>query len=191
MVADIAARKPDVVFATIVGQSARRFYRMYSDAGFDRRRRPVASLTMVEGEIAAIGAQYCDGHIASATYFSTLDQPENRSFVQKFRARFGEDAPISMWSEMAYSQVHLFAKALREAGTLQTELLVEAALGQSFEAPEGRIAIEPENHHTWLTPRIGVLRRDGEFDIVWQAKAVVRPDPYLAVTPRVDAWLAH
>jgi len=52
VVADIAARKPDVVFATIVGQSARRFYRMYSDAGFDRRRRPVASLTMVEGEIA-------------------------------------------------------------------------------------------------------------------------------------------
>jgi ABC-type branched-subunit amino acid transport system substrate-binding protein len=91
-VADIAARKPDVVFATIVGQSARRFYRMYSDAGFDRRRRPVASLTMVEGEIAAIGAQYCDGHIASATYFSTLDQPENRSFVQRFRARFGHDA---------------------------------------------------------------------------------------------------
>jgi ABC-type branched-subunit amino acid transport system substrate-binding protein len=190
-VADIAARNPDVVFATIVGQSARRFYRMYSDAGFDRWRRPVASLTMVEGEIAAIGAQYCDGHIASATYFSTLDQPENRSFVKKFRARFGDSAPVSMWSEMAYSQVHLFAKALREAGTLQTELLVEAALGQSFEAPEGRIAIEPENHHTWLTPRIGVLRRDGEFDIVWQAKAVVRPDPYLAVTPRVDAWLAH
>jgi urea transport system substrate-binding protein len=103
VVADIAARKPDVVFATIVGQSARRFYRMYSDAGFDRRRRPVASLTMVEGEIAAIGAQYCDGHIASATYFSTLDQLENRSFVQKFRARFGHDARVSMWSEMAYS----------------------------------------------------------------------------------------
>jgi len=36
-----------------------------------------------------------------------------------------------------------------------------------------------------------VLRRDGEFDVVWQAKAVVRPDPYLAVTPRIDAWLAH
>ena len=75
VVADIVAREPDVVFATIVGQSARRFYRMYSDAGIDRRRRPVASLTMVEGEVAAIGAEYCDGHIASATYFSTLDQP--------------------------------------------------------------------------------------------------------------------
>jgi urea transport system substrate-binding protein len=112
VVADIAARKPDVVFATIVGQSAPRFYHIYSDAGIDRRRRPVASLTMVEGEIAAIGAQYCDGHIASATYFSTLDQPENRSFAQKFRARFGENAPVSMWSEMAYSQVYLFAKAL-------------------------------------------------------------------------------
>jgi branched-chain amino acid transport system substrate-binding protein len=191
VVTDIAAREPDVVFATIVGQSARRFYRMYSDAGIDRRRRPIASLTMVEGEIAEIGAQHCEGHIASATYFSTLDQPENRSFVQKFRTRFGDTAPVSMWSEVAYSQVYLFAKALREAGSMQTEQLIEAALGQSFEAPEGRVAIDAENHHTWLTPRIGVVRRDGEFDVVWQARATVRPDPYLATTPRIDAWLAH
>jgi urea ABC transporter urea binding protein len=191
LITDIARREPDVVFATIVGRSAQRFYRMYSDAGIDRRQRPVASLTMVEGEIAAIGADCCDGHIASATYFGSLDEPANRSFVEKFRARFGDDRPASMWSEMAYAQVHLFAKALREAGTLHTEKLVEAALGQSFEAPEGRIVIEPENHHTWLTPRIGMVRRDGEFDIVWQAKAAVRPDPYLATTPRIDAWLAY
>jgi branched-chain amino acid transport system substrate-binding protein len=191
LMTDIAAREPDVVFATIVGRSAQRFYRMYSDAGIDRRRRPVASLTMVEGEIAAIGPDYCSGHIASATYFGSLDQPENRTFVERFRARFGGDLPASMWSEMAYAQVHLFAKALREAGTLQTEKLVEAALGQSFEAPEGRVVIEPENHHTWLTPRIGVVHQDGGFEVVWQAKAAVRPDPYLATTPRIDAWLAY
>jgi len=191
LVADIAAQEPDVVFATIVGRSAQRFYRLYSDAGIDRRRRPIASLTMVEGEIAVIGAEHCDGHIASATYFGSLDQPESRAFVERFRARFGADRPVSMWSEGAYSQVHLFAKALAECGTLHTQKLVDAALGQSFEAPEGHVAIEPENHHAWLTPRIGVMRPDGEFDIVWQAKAPVRPDPYLAMTPRKDAWLAQ
>lgn len=191
LVKDIVAREPDVVFATVVGRSAQRFYRLYADAGIDRHRRPIASLTMVEGEIAVIGPDHCDGHIASATYFGSLDAAENRDFVARFHARFGSDKPVSMWSEGAYFQVHLFAKALAQAGTLHTQKLVEAALGQSFEAPEGRVSIEPENHHAWLTPRIGIMRPDGVFEIVWQAKAPVRPDPYLATTPRIDAWLAH
>jgi len=40
----ISRCEPDVVFATIAGQSAPRFYPMYSDPGIDRRRRSVASL---------------------------------------------------------------------------------------------------------------------------------------------------
>jgi hypothetical protein len=34
-----------------------------------------------------------------------------------------------------------------------------------------------------------VAKQRDEFEIAWQEKAVVRPDPYPAVTPRVDAWL--
>jgi branched-chain amino acid transport system substrate-binding protein len=76
-----------------------------------------------------------------------------------------------MWSAGAYAQVGLFALALENAGTLDTQRLVDAAHGLSYEAPEGSIQIDPENNHTWLTPRIGRLRKDGVFDIVWEAKA--------------------
>ena len=60
-----------------------------------------------------------------------------------------------MWSAGAYAQVQLFARALARAGTLDTQRLVEAALGLSFDAPEGAIQIDPDNNHIWLTPRIG------------------------------------
>jgi ABC-type branched-subunit amino acid transport system substrate-binding protein len=189
LVSDIKRQEPDVVFCTIVGDSAQRFYRCYAESGIDRNRRPLASLTMAEGEIAAINPEYCEGNITAATYFSTVDRPENERFLRNFRKRFGEDAPVSMWSAGAYSQVHLFAEALKKAGTLQTQRLAAAALGQDFDAPEAKMLIEPENSHTWLTPRLGRIKRDGTFEIVWQAKGNVRPDPYLANSPAYDAWL--
>ena len=182
---------PDVVFSTIVGRSAQMFYRLYREAGLDPASMPIASLTMAEGEVQVIGAALCEGHITAATHFGSLRGSSNRRFAENFHRAFGADKPISMWSAGAYAQVNLFALALERAGTLDTQRLVEAALGLSFEAPEGTIQIDPENNHTWLTPRIGRVRRDGGFDVVWEAKAAVKPDPYLAVSPLGGRWIGE
>ncbi len=188
LVGEITRLEPDAVFSTVVGQGARRLYRLYADAGIDRTRRPIASLTLAEGEIAAIGPRYCDGHILAATYFGALDTPANRRFATAFRHRFGAAHPPSMWSQTAYAQVHLFALALAEAGTLDARRLGEAALRAGFAAPEGDLAFDPESRHLCLTPGIGVARPDGQFDVVWRADGPVRPDPWLAATRFEDSW---
>jgi ABC-type branched-subunit amino acid transport system substrate-binding protein len=181
---------PDVVFSTVVGRSAQRFYRLYRETGFDPAHQPIASLTMAEGEVAEIGAELCAGHITAASYFGSLDGEANRRFADAFRRAYGPARPLSMWSAVAYAQVHLFALALARAATLDTQRLVEAALGLSFEAPEGMVRIDPDNNHTWLTPRIGRVRAGGGFDILWQAKATVKPDPYLAFSPLGARWIS-
>src|SRR4029079_4605106 len=182
---------PDVIFSTVVVRPAQIFDRRYREAGLDPAAMPIASLTMAEGEVREIGAALCEGHIAAATYFGSLQGPTNRRFADSFKSEFGADRPISMWSAGAYAQVHLFALALARAGTLDTQRLVEAALGLSFDAPEGQIQIDPDNSHTWLTPRIGRVRSDGGFDVVWEAKAAVKPDPYLAVSPLGGRWIGE
>jgi ABC-type branched-subunit amino acid transport system substrate-binding protein len=189
LLARIKQQAPNVVFSTVVGRAAQNFYRLYREAGLDPATLPIASLTMAEGEVQAIGAALCEGHITAATYFASLRGAGNRRFTDDFRRAFGPDRPVSMWSAGAYAQVRLFALALERAGTLDTQRLVEAALGLSFEAPEGTIQIDPDNNHTWLTPRIGRLRRDGGFDVVWEAKTAVKPDPYLAVSPLGARWI--
>jgi ABC-type branched-subunit amino acid transport system substrate-binding protein len=182
VVARIARLKPDVVICTLVGESGRRLYRMYHDAGIDRHRRPIASLTMAETEIREVGAEKCTGHITSAAYFSTIDLEANHLFVSAFAARFGPDRITSMWSAASYAQIMLFAQALEVAGTLDAQRLVDAVLGTSIDAPEGTILIDADTNHAWLTPRIGRVGQTGEFEIVWEAPELVRPDPYLAVS---------
>lgn len=187
----IRESSPDVVFSTIVGRTAQRFYRMYARSGFDPKRLPIASLTMAEGEVRAIGAEHCAGHLTAASYFGTLARDSNDRFKTAFAASFGTDTPVSMWSASAYAQIKLFALALQQAGSLDTQKLVEAALGLSLEAPEGPIRIDPDNNHVWVTPRIGRVRADGQFDIVWESKSPIKPDPYLSVSPIGGRWLSE
>jgi branched-chain amino acid transport system substrate-binding protein len=181
---------PEVLFSTVVGRTAQHFYRLYRDLGMDPARMPIASLTMAESEVRAIGPDLCAGHITAASYFGSVDTPASRTFVADFRAAYGDEYPASMWSAGSYAQVMIFAKALERAASLDTQRLLEATYGLPVEAPEGTVQIDAENNHAWLTSRIGRLRTDGSFELVWQSPGPVRPDPYLAVTPLGGRWLA-
>ena len=188
VLADIKAQQPDVVFSTLVGQSARLFYQLYRDFGLDPKTMPIASLSMAEEEIRLIGPALCEGHITSATYFGSVQNESNRRFVELWRQRFG-NRPTSTWSEMAYTQVHLFARALQRAGSMDRRKLVEAVRAVSFDSPEGRVTVDAENNHCALTPRIGICRADGQFDIAWEASEPVKPDPYLSTFGFSEFWL--
>jgi branched-chain amino acid transport system substrate-binding protein len=185
---EIGHIQPDVVFSTLIGDDAERFYRRYHAAGLHARGIPIASLTMTEAEIREIGPALCTGHITSATYFNTLTGPRNAHFLARWHERFG-DRPASVYAEASYNQVHLFARALQRVGSLDTRKLVEAVHGVTLDSPGGPIAILAENNHCVLTPRIGVARADGNFDVVWQSREPVRPDPYLSTFGMDEFWL--
>ena len=176
---DLAEESPDVVFSTVVGSDTSLLYRAYADYGFDPRRRPIASLTTTEAEILAMGADVGESHITAASYFEGLDTPGNLDFVARFKKRFGDDAQTNVCAETAYFQVHVFARALREANSTATDDLRPLVLGSSFDAPQGRVRINPTTGHADLWTRIGRANRRGRFDLLRQSAAAVQADPFL------------
>lgn len=187
IIEEIRKDPPDAIISTIVGNTTGVFYQAFRDAGFDSARMPIGSLTTGEPEVAAMGADAAVGHITSAPYFDTIDSAENRRFVASYRQRFGAEAPISACTEAAYVQVHLFAQAVERAGSARIEDLRQALPSCSFAAPQGQVSIDADNHHTFLSPRIGRVRADGHFDIVASSRVPVKPDPYL-ITPMTTDW---
>jgi ABC-type branched-subunit amino acid transport system substrate-binding protein len=179
VLAAIAKDRPSAIVSTIIGRGVDRLYQIYRDEGFDPARCPIGSLSVAENEVQMIGPQYCVGQITAATYFDSLNTAASARFQRAFRHRFGDGEKTCVYSESAYNQVYLFAAALQRAGTLDPERLAAAARGIELDAPQGSIAIDPDNHHTWLNPRIGILDEVGGFDVVWQASGPVKPDPYL------------
>ena len=179
IVADIKAKRPDFIFSTVVGNATQYLYRAYAEAGLDPKCQPIGSLTTSEVEVAQMGAKIAAGHFTSAPYFQSIDTLANRTCLARFHQRFGgEIVPNSCW-EAAYFQVHLFANAMRQSGSDDIDALMPHLLGAEFDAPQGRVRIEPANHHTCLYPRIGRANLNGQFTIVRESARSVVPDPYL------------
>jgi len=183
----IKSQQPDFIFSTVVGEGTAMLYRAYAEAGLDPARMPIASLTTTEAEINSMGAQFAVGHLTSAPYFQSLDTPANRRCVASFKARYGDDKVTNQCWEAAYFQVHLLADAMRRTDPDDVEALLRALPGSEFGAPQGRVRVDEHNHHTWLKPRIGRAREDGQFDIIEEARSWVRPDPYL-VSHTLEDW---
>ncbi len=188
IIAEIATCAPAVVFSTVVGDAARALYQAYDMAGFDRALMPIGSLTTGEAEIAAMGAEAGEGHITSAPYFCSITSPENRRFVAAYRSRFGQDAPISACAEAAYFQVHLFAEAARLSGSTARAELLEALAKVELAAPQGSVKVDSRNHHTFLTPRVARVDAAGVFEIVYELKRPLRPDPYMVEPSEGTSW---
>jgi urea transport system substrate-binding protein len=140
---------------------------------------PVASCSLSEPELIEIGPAACAGHISSSVYFESIGRPRNAAFVAAYRRMFPNAGPTSADAESSYLAVHLLARALRRArGQALDE--VRGALAQvSMEAPQGHVHIDRDNRHSYLTPRIGISNARGGFDIIYEAPAPVKPDPYL------------
>ncbi|SON55641.1 Aliphatic amidase expression-regulating protein [Hartmannibacter diazotrophicus] len=176
--------KPDFVFNALIGESSYAFFRAFRKAceerGIDQRTRfPVASCNLSEPELKEIGPDAMDGHFSSSVYFASIDTPESRAFVSAYDAGFPEGPAASAEAEAAFVAVKLLAQSLHDAGTTDLQQVKRAVSRQMIDAPQGRVSIDPETLHAFLTPRIGRSRKDGQFDIVAESNAPVRPDPYL------------
>jgi ABC-type branched-subunit amino acid transport system substrate-binding protein len=175
----IKRAQPDAIFSTVVGSGTVYLYQSYTDFGFDPKSMPIASLTTTEAEIRAMGYDVGSGHVTAAPYFQSVDAPSNRRFVALYKKRFGDDEPTNMCVEAAYFQVHMFARALEKTNSLDTDRLRNMVLGSTFEAPQGQVTLDPTCSHASLWSRIGLARRDGQFEVVRESASAVPADPFL------------
>jgi len=189
IMADIRAKEPDFIFSTVVGDSTASLYRAYAESGLDPKTMPIASLTTSEAEISQMGANVALGHFTAAPYFQSINSDTNKRFIERLSQRFGSACVPNMYGEAAYFQMHIYANAYRHAGDDETGRIMPHILGSEFEAPQGRVRIDPTNHHTSLYPRIGVANSRGQFTIVREATRPVHPDPYM-VTHSLGDWTA-
>jgi ABC-type branched-subunit amino acid transport system substrate-binding protein len=176
----------DVIFSTVVGDATIHLYQSYVEAGFDPKVTPIASLTTTESEVRAMGSDVAEGQITAAPYFQSLAGERNAAFVARYQRRYGADEPTNMCAEAAYFQVHLFANALAETNSMETDVIKPAVLGADFEAPQGKVSVSAATSHTNLWSRIGRVNRRGQFDILRQSLAPVWADPYLVGHDRIS-----
>lgn len=178
VVRKIEQAHPQVIVNTINGDTNVAFFHALRAAGITPQKIPTLSFSIAEDELRSMDPKAMAGDYAAWNYFQSIDRKENAAFVAKFKQRYGPDRVTDDPMEAAYFGVHLWAQAVNDAQTADPREVRKALPTQTFAAPEGLVYIDSHNQHTWKTVRIGRIREDGQFDVVWTSDKPIRPVPY-------------
>jgi urea transport system substrate-binding protein len=184
----IVDAKPDLILNMLAGDSNTVFFRALRKAGVEPSDIPCMSFSVGEQELRGLDIADVEGDYAALTYFQSLDTPHNKAFVQRFTEKYPQRV-VSDPMENAYVGVQLWAQAVREAQSIEPKKIRRAMLNQRLAAPKSDVRIDPETQHCFKTPRVGQIRNDGQFHIVWSAAEPIRPEPYPASRTAED-WKA-
>src|SRR3546814_17690688 len=91
-------------------------------------------------------------------YFQSLDNPNNKAFVDAFKAKYGSDAVIGDVTQAAYLGPWLWKAAVEKAGSFDVDKVVAASAGLELNtAPEGYVKVH-EHQHLWSKTRLGPVQ---------------------------------
>ncbi|MEJ8472797.1 urea ABC transporter substrate-binding protein [Roseibium algae] len=176
----IKLKKPDVIYAIIVGGSNVAFYKQLKAAGIQlpKEKPLLLTISVTEDEILGIGGGNIAGAYATMKYFQSLDNPNNEAFVKAFKARWGDDIVIGDVTQAAYLGPWLWKAAVEKAGSFDIEKIQAASPGIEMDtAPEGYVKIHA-NHHLWSKTRVGHALPDGQYEVVYETSELMEPNPF-------------
>jgi len=178
VIAKIKAAKPDVIYSTLNGDSNVAFFKQMAAAGMKSDVLPVMSFSIGEQEAQAMGPALVEGSYAGWNYFQTVDNPENKKFVEAYKAKFGKDAVVTDPMVHGYVDVYVWKAAVEKAQSFDPAKVRAAAVTlDAIPTPLGTVKFIANNSLV-QTGYIGQADPTGQFKILWTSKGMIDPEPY-------------
>ncbi|QIB32435.1 urea ABC transporter substrate-binding protein [Ancylobacter pratisalsi] len=178
IVADIkkfgSAGKKTAVVSTINGDANVPFYKELGNQGIKATDIPVVAFSVGEEELAGIDTKPLVGHLAAWNYFQSVDTPENKAFIEKWRAYTKNDKRVTNDPmEATVIGFNMWVKAVEKAGTTDPDAVIDALIGVAVPNLSGGFSAMMPNHHITKPVLIGEIKDDGQFDIVEQTPGLI------------------
>jgi len=183
IVADIkkfgSAGKKTAVVSTINGDANVPFYKELANQGVKATDIPVVAFSVGEEELAGIDTKPLVGHLAAWNYFQSVDTPENKAFIEKWKAFTKNDKRVTNDPMEAHViGFNMWVKAVEKAGTTDPDKVIDAIVGVEVPNLTGGISKMLPNHHITKPVLIGEIKEDGQFETVSQTDALVPGDAW-------------
>ncbi len=169
IISKVRAANPDaLILSTAGGVPNVTLTKQYRAAGITAL---VGNLGVDEGTAKTMG-QDATGIYISGSYYTSVDSPANKTFLDAMRAKFGSAllTPNDL-SVPQYEAIYLYKAAVERAGGTAADGVVKALPEVSFDGPRGRIQMNTQRHAP-LTMYLGQVEADGSVKILQTAKDV-------------------
>lgn len=184
-IAKIRASGADAVWAFYPGGPGIAFTRQWAQAGLQGKIPLYSNIALSEPLVFQAQGKTALGIVVTGQYFASLDNPENKKFVESFRKKFNRD-PAS-YAAMAYDATMLLDAAVREVkGNLKNQDAFRAALMKAnFKSVRGPFKFN-HNHQPIQNNYIGLVDQRPDGSLYIKQTGVIldqRPDNFASKCP--------
>jgi branched-chain amino acid transport system substrate-binding protein len=153
--------KPDAIFSSLFGPDLARFVREGELRGLFKDR-PVFNLLGGEPEyLDPLKAEAPVGWYVTGYPWYAIETPEHKRFLAAYQAKFNDYPRLG--SVVGYSTVKSAVAAIARGGSTDTEKLVAAMEGLTFETPFGSVMYRAIDHQSTMGAYVGrTAVRDGK-----------------------------
>jgi branched-chain amino acid transport system substrate-binding protein len=149
----LADARPDAIFSSLFAGDLARFVREGETRGLFKGREVLNLLGGEPEYLDPLKDEAPEGWWVTGYPWYAIDTPEHRRFLDAYRKRWN-DYPRA-GSVVGYTAVMAAAAAIRKAGSLDSEKLVEAMKGLRVDTPFGPITFRALDHQSTMGAYVG------------------------------------
>ena len=145
LLTEIAAQKPDVVFAFFAGGGAVKFVKDYDAAGLKKAVPLVASGFVTDGTLEAQGAS-AQGILSTLHYADNLETPRNNAFRKSYALTYKSNADV--YAVQGYDAAQMLGAGLAAVkGDFKQRDALHAAMAKAvIDSPRGKFSLSPQRN---------------------------------------------
>ncbi|MYE00680.1 MAG: ABC transporter substrate-binding protein [Alphaproteobacteria bacterium] len=153
--------EPDAIYNVTFGGDLAKFVREGNLRGLFEGRLILGLLTGEPEYIDPLKDEAPEGWLVTGYPWYDIETPEHKAFVAAYRERWDDYPRIG--SIVGYNTMLAIQAMLERAGSTDTEKMVEAMKGLSFDAPTGPITFRAIDHQATMGAYVGWTKlRDGK-----------------------------
>lgn len=171
----LRAARPQVLYTSVAGNDTVRLFTQLQEFGLLNNLTVVgASGTVTAQNIGAIG-KAAEGFVTGVGYSAEIDTPENKKFVEAFKAANKTDPDL--YGADSYGLIYAYKAAVEKAKSTETDKVREAFKDLKWKTPQGEKTLRAGDHQAVQTMYV-VRVSNGKFGIVGQVSGedAIGPD---------------
>ena len=147
LLTEIAAQKPDVVFAFFAGGGAVKFVKDYDAAGLRRTIPLMGSGFLTDGTLEAQGAS-AQGLITALHYGDNIETPRNNAFRNRFAVTYKANPDV--YALQGYDAAQMLAAGLKAVNgdDKKRDALIAAMKKAQIDSPRGKFTLSAQHNPT-------------------------------------------
>ncbi|HEY4372571.1 MAG TPA: ABC transporter substrate-binding protein [Burkholderiales bacterium] len=149
----LADAKPDAIFNVLFAGDLAKFVREGNTRGLFKGREVVSLLTGEPEYIDPLKDETPEGWIVTGYPWYGIDTPEHKAFFIAYHKKYNDYPRLG--SFVGYTTIKALATGIKKAGSTNTDKLITAFSGMSFDTPFGKATFRAQDHQSTIGAYVG------------------------------------